>query len=85
MSYVSIDVDIDEFISNCDSRDIKYIIESLVEDGHINESAVINKKSKLQLTPGEELHFNNCGKIANSYLQMSNEDITLIETIAKKY
>lgn len=85
MSYVSIDVDIDEFLSNCDSSDIKYIINSLVEDGHLNESAVINKKSKLQLTPGEELHFNNCGKIANSYIQMSTEDIDMIESIAKKY
>lgn len=84
MSYVSVDIDIDDFLSNCSSWDIKQIIESLIEDGHLPET-VITKVSKHQMTPGEELHMENCQKIADKYYQMSNEETALIEQLAKKY
>jgi hypothetical protein len=84
MSYVSVDIDIDDFLSGCGSWDIKQIIEYLVEDGHISETAII-KKSKYQTTPGEELHMKYCQNIANKYHQMNNEETALIEQLAKKY
>jgi hypothetical protein len=39
---VNADIDIDDFLSSCHRNDIKYLIECLVEDGHLEES-VINK------------------------------------------
>jgi predicted house-cleaning noncanonical NTP pyrophosphatase (MazG superfamily) len=84
MSYVNVDIDIDDFLSSCGSYDIKEIIEYLVEEGHISETAII-KKSKYQATPGEKLHMEYCQKIADKYFQMSNEDTALIEELAKKY
>lgn len=87
MSYVSIEVevDVDDFLSSCDRGDIIYLIESLIEEGHLDESVIFKNKSKHQETPGEELHRDNCIKISNKYYQMSNEDVDLIESIAKKY
>jgi hypothetical protein len=87
MSYINVEVevDVDDFISSCDRRDIKYLIESLIEEGHLDESVIYKNKSKYPPTPGEELHRDNCTKIYNNYYQMSNEDVDLIESIAKKY
>ena len=84
MSYVSVDIDIDDFLSGCGSYDIKKIIEALIEDGHLPEN-VITKQSRQPMTPGEELHMEYCQKIAGKYFQMSNEDTALIEELAKKY
>ena len=84
MSYVSVDIDIDDFLSSCGKYDIKEIIEFLVEEGHISEKVII-KTSKYQTTPGEELHMEYCENIANKYHQMTNEDTALIEQLAKKY
>lgn len=84
MSYVSVDIDIDDFLSSCGSYDIKKIIEALIDDGHLPEN-VITKQSRQLTTPGEELHMEYCQKIAGKYFQMSNEDTALIEELAKKY
>lgn len=37
---VSIDIEIDDFLSNCDKYDIKEIIQALVEDGWIKPSRI---------------------------------------------
>ena len=39
-----VDVDVDEFVSACSKREIKELIECLVENGHINESSIISTK-----------------------------------------
>jgi hypothetical protein len=84
MSYVSVDIDIDEFLSSCGSYDIDYIIKSLIEDGHLPDTT-IRPKGRYQITPGEELHIENCQKLSNKYFQMTNEETALIEQLVKKY
>lgn len=84
MSYVSVDIDIDDFLYSCSDYDIKKIIEALIDDGHLPEN-VITKQSKHQMTPGEELHMEYCSKIAGNYFQMTNEETAFIEQLAKKY
>ena len=37
-----VDVDVNEFVSACSKREIKELIEVLIEDGHINPSASEN-------------------------------------------
>lgn len=46
MSWITLDVDIDidEFLSNCNKKDIEYIIECLVEDGHLDKKVLKPKK-----------------------------------------
>ncbi len=47
MSWITLDVDIDidEFLSNCSKRDVDYIIQCLREDGHLDQNVIDNKKS----------------------------------------
>lgn len=37
---VSIDIEINDFLRNCDSFDIEELIKALVEDGWINQTAI---------------------------------------------
>jgi len=47
MSWITLDVDIDidEFLSNCSKRDVDYIIQCLREGGHLDQNVIDNKKS----------------------------------------
>jgi len=47
MSWITLDVDIDidEFLSNCSKWDVDYIIQCLREDGHLDQNVIDNKKS----------------------------------------
>ncbi len=40
-----ISVDPDEFVSSCNSREIKELIDELIERGHINRSAVSSEQN----------------------------------------
>lgn len=84
MSYVRVDIDIDDFLSSCDRHDIKSIIESLIEDGHLNEKAIMPKSNR-NTTPGEEMHRENCIVLAGVYHQLSREESDYIDELARKY
>lgn len=84
MSYIHVSIDIDDFLSNCTSYDIKYIINALIEDGHLPENVITNSNNN-PLLPGEEFHMEYCSKIASRYYQMTKEETDFIEQLAKKY
>jgi hypothetical protein len=79
-----IDIDPWEYISNCSSREIDELIETLIEDGHLSKfnGKVIPKKengSVMDLEWDELLT-----KIRMSKHLLSNEDETTIINIANK-
>ena len=78
---VDIDIDVDEFLSNCDRDDIKDLVDSLREDGHLK----IENMSPDGMSYMEEKHRYYCSHLAESYLQMSNEDMEILQKLAKKY
>lgn len=43
----SIDIEPDEFVSSCNSREIKELIDALVEDGHIQRGCEATNQSHL--------------------------------------
>lgn len=55
MSWITLDVDIDidEFLSNCSKKDIQYIIECLIEDGHLDKKVLDKDKIKLNIVDDE--------------------------------
>lgn len=88
MPYIDVDIDIDDFLRNCSSREIKEVIEYLREDGHLpdaEDSMVIGDTTQ----PIENLHdeewYDTLKKLAESRLQMTLEDIETIKNITKKY
>jgi hypothetical protein len=78
---VDIDIDVNEFIDQCDSDEIEEIIQNLRDGGYLTSTDIDNK----DLSYSEEKHQIVCNHLRDSYLQMSLEDISIIENIAKKY
>lgn len=78
-----VDVDVDEFISACNSREIKEIIEALTEDGHLTNVTPIIPKEKMSIM--DEEWFNIVDKLAILRLRMTSEEESIIREIVKKY
>jgi len=83
--YVEIDVDVDDFLQECDLDEIQEAIEWLRDEEYITKFNLLDDfdgepKSALQQLFEEDLI-----KIQNSYLQISKEDFEAINRIAKKY
>ena len=80
----NVDVDVYEFISECSKREIKELIECLVENGHINESSMITETSK-NPTLMEIEHIETCSKLASVYHRMTTEECDVLKQISSKY
>lgn len=78
---VDIEIDVDEFLSRCNSKDIKELIEALIEDKHIPSSMINKGKHTIA-----EWEFNNIiNKIASNRLQLTNEEDELLKKIASRF
>lgn len=78
-----LDIDVDEFLSACSSREIKEIIKALVEDDHLPKSVLGNsnpKEGRLQSDFSNKIEM-----LKEKYYSISNEDEQLLENIFKKY
>jgi hypothetical protein len=78
---VEVDVDIDEFLDECNNREIDEIINWLIDNNHINES---QKTVDINLSFDEEQLHKNLYKIRDSYYLLSEEEEELIKQIANK-
>ena len=81
--YVDIDIDVDDFLNECDSRDIKDLIESLVEDGHLPKSVLNSPNDKLGKLESD--FTNKIDSLKNKYYSISQEDEEILNQIFKKY
>jgi (p)ppGpp synthase/HD superfamily hydrolase len=82
-TYAEVEVEVDEFLSSCRSKEIKQVIEWLNEEGHLtNVTTPIPENEQLI----SDKNWNqNCQKLSEIRLQMSMKDIEVIENILKKY
>ena len=82
MSWITLDVDIDidEFLSNCSSKDIEYIIKCLIEDGHLDKREVEKNKNSPQETEWD----NYINKLKHGKYQLTVEEEQLILKICNK-
>jgi len=77
-----IEINPDEFLSDCSSSEIKEIIEALIEDGHIQPHQVIVDGQDTRNYLDEEWD-NICEKIRKSRLVMCQSDEDTIRQIYK--
>jgi hypothetical protein len=77
-----IEINPDEFLSDCSSSEIKEIIEALIEDGHIQPHQVIVDGQDTRNYLDEEWD-NICEKIRKSRLVMTQSDEDTIRQIYK--
>lgn len=77
-----LDIDVGEFLDACSKREIKTLIEYLIEDGHIEKETVLPIKNRN--------HFDDewdsiIGNLRSKRLIISDEDEKLIREISKRY
>ena len=78
----TIDIDPDEFVSSCNSREIEELIDTLVEDGHIPEFSDIALRNKNLF---DEEWDGIIGKIRGlGRLRLTNEEEETIRKIANR-
>jgi hypothetical protein len=89
-SYV--DIDVDEFISNCSEREIKELIDTLKDDGHLpNYFPTIEKMSFLEesfvkkMSFLEESFVKKMSELSSQYTRISLDDEEVLEKLFKKY
>ena len=81
---VDLDIDVDDFLSECSSKEIKLLINTLIEDGHLNKNPlVLDPKSKL--SAAEEEYINKLHTISSKYYLMSEEELEIINNLYNKY
>ena len=87
MADVNVDVEVDEFVDSCSKREIKELIDYLVDEGHLPESVLDsngdNKDSKISYL--EQEFIDNMDKLKGKYYSLSGEDESEIMKIIKKY
>jgi len=77
-----VDVEVDEFVSSCSSREIKELIGILQEDGHLSNFQVIPEEKR---TIMDDEWLSCLEKLSMIRLTMSEEDIQTIKQISNKY
>jgi len=79
---VDVDIYIDNFYRELSSREKQDLVDWLKEDGYL-----VGRIAEYDTpgTPMQDMFNENINKIKNSYYQLTNEEIELIEKLAKKY
>lgn len=90
MPYLSFDVEVDDFLSSCDRRDITDLIDALVEDGHLPKGSRDLKNIKTdniiaRQGRGEEEFSEKLQKFKSKYYSLSQEDEDILNVLFKKY
>lgn len=81
-----LDIDSDEFVYACNKREIKELIDTLVEEGHISKADVItgtdNHKGS---TPSDSIFYRNLDSIARNRLQLTLEEEEMINKLGERF
>jgi hypothetical protein len=82
-----VDIDVDDFLSACSSREIKEVIAALVEDGHLPKN-VINSEGEVNKPKRGVLEIEFIDKLEllkEKYYSLTLEDEQTIQEFFKKY
>ena len=77
MSYISIDIDLEEIYYQLSSRDKQYLTNRLADDGYIEKESNQGKPDSL----GQQMFIETCQKLTINYYQLTREQIEQIEQI----
>jgi len=78
-----LDIDVGDFLYNCNPREIKQLIEYLIEDGEIEPHQVVGSNASLSLI---EYEFHEIiEKIADNRLRLTKEEDAILKKIADRF
>ena len=78
------DIDVEEFVSACNKKEIEELLKLLYEDGYLEKSGYKNVNNH-RITIDRAEYLNALDTLDNAYYSVSQEDIEIIKNIAKKY
>lgn len=78
-----IDIEPSEFLDSCDKSEIKEIIEYLVEDGHISNTALLSGQKKPSV--GDSIFEEHLTALHGRRHMLTNEEEEIIIKIASKF
>jgi hypothetical protein len=81
---VDVDIDVDDFLSECSKREIKELINALIEDGHLAKHPLL-PGHEVKLSKMEEEFMGKLHTISSKYYQMSDEELDMIDKLYNKY
>lgn len=79
----SVDIDVDDFLSACSSREINDLIDALEEDGYIKSSQRLTDDPTVSAS--EQLFEEALNKLHGKWNQLSNSEEEIILTITKRF
>lgn len=80
-----IDIEPGDFLDSCDKWERDELIDALVQDGYVirvNESGMPTTNNR---SPLEDEHIGKCLLLGEKFYSMSNEDLSILETLYNKY
>ena len=81
---VDLDIDVDDFLSECSSKEIKELINALIEDGHLAKHPLLpgyeEKMGKM-----EEEFVDKLYTISSKYYSMTDDELEIINNLYNKY
>jgi hypothetical protein len=85
----SIDIDVEDFLYSCSSYEIRELITSLVEDGHLPKE-VLNKEGEvreemIKRGRGEEEFSQKLESLKTKYYSLSQEEEEMFDKVFKKH
>ena len=79
-----VDIDVEEFIDQCSGREIEKLIRYLVEEGSLPKTLTTHTQTQ-NLSVNEVLWYETIEKIRSNRLTLTDEEIDIIENIAKRF
>jgi predicted nucleic acid-binding protein len=79
-----VDIDVEDFVYECSDRDIEKLIKCLVEEDKLPKTLTTYSQSQ-NLSVNDVLWYETISKIQGNRLAMTDEEIEIIEKIAKRF
>ena len=79
-----VDIDVEEFVDSCSVREIQELVRYLVEEGSLPKTLTTYTQTQ-NLSVNEVLWYESIEKIRSNRLTLTDEEIDIIENIAKRF
>ena len=79
-----VDIDVEEFVDSCSAREIEKLIRYLVEEGSLPKTLTTYTQTQ-NLSLNDTMWYETTEKIRSNRLTLTDEEIELIENIAKRF
>lgn len=82
-SEVCVDVDVDEYLSNCNTKETEELIDALIEDGYLKKDCRVDDYEVY--SPSESFYQEALDKLNGKWNMLTKEEEEIILKIASRF